>query len=78
MIGERIKARRKELGLTLREAVHGTGYSHTLLSRIEGGDRNATIEFLIAISQNLRTTAMELESGHRDEVCPFCRRRSRV
>jgi transcriptional regulator with XRE-family HTH domain len=50
-VGTRIRTRRQELGLTQRQTVQGTGYTHTLLSRIESGERNPTLEFLIAVSE---------------------------
>jgi transcriptional regulator with XRE-family HTH domain len=74
-VGTRIRTRRQELGLTQRQTVQGTGYTHTLLSRIESCERNPTLEFLIAVSENLKTRAFELDGLHADEACPFCGRR---
>lgn len=59
-IGEFIKKRRKENKLTLRELGEITGLSHSYLSQIESGTRNASPEVLEKISKALDINYTEL------------------
>lgn len=70
-VGERIRARRFELGLSQRD-IQEPGASYAYLSRIEHGTRNPTIEALIQIADKLDTTALWLLTGDTNARCPCC------
>lgn len=64
-IGDRIGARRAELGLSQRElAEPGISYAH--ISRIESGARNPSMKALRKLAPKLQTTVAWLESGEDD------------
>ena len=71
--GERIRARRGELGLSQRALVEGTGYSYAYLSRIEAGARTPSLSALIEFAEALDTSALYLATGRHTD-CPFCGR----
>ena len=52
-LGERIRARRLELGLTMREAAERCGVDHSMIGHLEKGEKNPTIDTLAAIAQGL-------------------------
>lgn len=69
-LGQAIRKRRYQLGLSLREF---QDVSHTGLSRIELGERKPSALTLVRIADVLKTTALELATGKHGH-CPFCRR----
>ncbi|MGZ4416122.1 MAG: helix-turn-helix domain-containing protein [Gaiellaceae bacterium] len=72
-VSKRIRARRLELGLS-RRAIAGKNTSYACISRIEAGNRNPSIEALIAIAEKLETTALALLTGDAHAPCPVCGR----
>lgn len=72
-IGKRVRARRLELDLSQR-AISARGTSYAYISRIEAGDRNPSIDALIAIAEKLETTALALLTGDPHTPCPVCGR----
>ena len=64
-IGDRIRTRRHELGLTLRElACKGVTGSH--INRIETGDRQPSMKALRALAPRLGVSVYWLETGRND------------
>ncbi len=63
IIGNRIKSRRHQLGLTLEEIDKRTGIRHGTLSKIERGQINVSAEKLYKISQALDVTVDWLITG---------------
>ena len=61
-IGERIRERRRELGLSQREAA-GEGVSNSYVSRIEVGTRNPSVRALREIASKLGVSVEWLETG---------------
>lgn len=59
-IGDRIKARREELGLSLIELGKKCGIRDTTLRKYENGDRNPKIDTLRIIAKALNTNAFVL------------------
>lgn len=65
-LGAYIKARRIELGLSLRELAVTTGLSATFLSNFERGVANPTLESLRKVSNALNTPILYLTNGTQD------------
>lgn len=63
IIGNRIKSRRHQLGLTLEEMDRRTGIRHGTLSKIERGQISVSAEKLYKISQALDVTVDWLITG---------------
>src|SRR5689334_21456262 len=60
-IGQRIRDRRKLLGLSVRGAALATGLSHATWSRIERGERSANNRFVLArMAQAMRCPIADL------------------
>ena len=59
MVGERARARRHELGLTLKQVAHRTDLSVSLISQIELGKSAASVLTLYKLS-----TALGVKMGH--------------
>lgn len=59
-IGERLRARRHELGLSLRELAHRLGVSPSLISQIERGRANPSVSTLYALVAALNVSLDEL------------------
>jgi transcriptional regulator with XRE-family HTH domain len=72
-VGERIRRLRKERGLSGRDLA-SPGVSYTYLSRIEVGKRNPSLAALRKLAEKLGVTALYLETGSDDVVCPHCHR----
>jgi len=75
LVGERIRARRLSLDLTLRQlaARLGNGVTESQISRIEAGKGKPRGATLVCLAKAMRTTAIELATGRRG-YCPFCGR----
>lgn len=58
-LGPRLRALRRELSMTLAAVASGTGISVSTLSRLESGERRATLELLLPLA---RTYAVTLDS----------------
>lgn len=63
--GERIRRRRRELGLSQRE-IQGAGVSYAYISRIEAGCRTPSVKALRTIAPRLGVSAHWLEFGEQD------------
>jgi transcriptional regulator with XRE-family HTH domain len=64
-IGERIYARRRELGLSQRE-ISSPGVSYAYVSRIENGTREPSVRALRKLAGKLGVSAHWLETGEAD------------
>ena len=73
-VGQRIRERRKELGLSQRAVTNDSSISYAYLSRIEAGLRTPALSVLIELAEKLDTTAHHLAFGHTHGNCPFCGR----
>ncbi len=60
IVGRNIKARRLELGLSMREVSEKIGVSEYCMWQIEGGNRNSDLHTLIAIAISLDISLAEL------------------
>ena len=58
-LGEKIKARRKQLGLTLKQLA-GNDFSYSLLSQIENNKANPSMDTLQKLAQKLDMPISEL------------------
>ena len=63
IIGERIKRKRQEKGITQERLAEKMDISITYLSRIERGTSNINLKRLVQISELLDTTVSELITG---------------
>jgi transcriptional regulator with XRE-family HTH domain len=71
-IGERIRERRIEAGLSQRELATD-GVSNAYISRIEAGLRVPSLQAVIALARRLDTSAERLVFGARPpHECVFC------
>lgn len=64
-VGDRIRERREELGLSQRELVE-PGISYAYISRIESGARDPSVKALRKLAPKLKTTVAWLETGKDD------------
>ena len=62
-VGERIRARRQELGWTQEQFAEKAGISKGFLSDVETGTRNISAEYLLKIAQALTVTLDFLMKG---------------
>ncbi|QTJ67951.1 helix-turn-helix transcriptional regulator [Rhodococcus sp. ZPP] len=62
-LGERIRARRAELGWSQEHAAHKCGVHWTYLGQVERGQRSARVENLLKLSAGLQTTPGRLLDG---------------
>ncbi len=61
--GEQIRARRKELGLGVRDLARATGLSATFISNLERGLANPTLDTLRKVANALQTPLFRLLAG---------------
>jgi transcriptional regulator with XRE-family HTH domain len=59
-LGPRLRAFRHERGITLADVAAETGISTSTLSRLEAGNRRATLELLLPLARAYRVTLDEL------------------
>jgi len=73
-VGKRLRTERERQGLSQREiATDGVSYSY--ISRVESGQRDPSMQALVALAARLGTTAERLVYGDEPpERCPFCGR----
>src|SRR5205809_6299 len=69
-VGDRIRARRLELGLSQRE-IASKGVSYAYISRIESGTRNPSVRALRKLAPKLGVSVEWLETG--EEPTRFAR-----
>ncbi|WP_174186469.1 helix-turn-helix domain-containing protein [Nocardia barduliensis] len=63
IFGERVLARRGELGLSQERAAEACGLHWTYLGQVERGQRNLTLHNILKIAAGLEIDAGELVSG---------------
>ncbi|MDL9935486.1 helix-turn-helix transcriptional regulator [Gordonia sp. ABSL1-1] len=61
--GERVRARRTELGLSQEQAAEKIGVHFTYLGRVERGQRSLRLESVLKIAAGLGTTPGRLMDG---------------
>jgi transcriptional regulator with XRE-family HTH domain len=71
-IGERVRARRLELGLSQRD-LSEPGLSYAYISRIEAGERTPSVKALRKLAPKLQTTVAWLETGQEDPADQLAR-----
>jgi transcriptional regulator with XRE-family HTH domain len=71
-IGERVRARRRELGLSQRD-VSEAGLTYAYVSRIEAGQRTPSVKALRKLAPKLKTTVAWLETGQEDPAYQLAR-----
>jgi transcriptional regulator with XRE-family HTH domain len=64
-LGQRLRERRRELGLTLKEVAVGAGLSVGFISQIERGITSPSLSSLVSVSRVLRTEVGEFLSQPR-------------
>ena len=72
-IGRRLRRLREERGLSQR-ALSEPGISYAYISRVEAGARTPSRRALEKLARKLDVTALYLETGSDDVVCPHCGR----
>jgi transcriptional regulator with XRE-family HTH domain len=72
-VGRRLKKLRLERGLSQRQ-LDSPRVSYAYVSRLEAGERQASIRALIVLAKRLNTTALYLLTGDADARCPMCGR----
>ena len=75
-VGERVRRLRENQGLTLAN-LSEPGITYAYLSRVETGARHPSLTALCKLADRLGVTALYLETGSDDGVCPHCRRAAR-
>lgn len=63
IVGERVRELRIQSGVSLRQFAAQNDFNPNVLSRIERGDHNITLETLLRLSRALDTTPVELLRG---------------
>jgi transcriptional regulator with XRE-family HTH domain len=63
VIGERVRDLRVKLRVSLRQFAAQNDFNPNVISRIERGDHNMTLETLLRLSRALKTTPAELLRG---------------
>jgi transcriptional regulator with XRE-family HTH domain len=71
-VGERIRARRLELGLSQRQ-LSEPGLSYAYISRIEADQRTPSVKALRKLAPKLQTTVAWLETGQEDPADQLAR-----
>ena len=69
-VGQRIRARRTELGFSMRQAAGSVGVTHQQWTKWESNENRVGADRLTAIAQTLRISAdalLGLESGQSDQ-----------
>lgn len=78
-LGERVKAIRRESGLTLDGLAEKAGVSRAMLSKLERGEKNPTLVVAARVAEGLSVTLTQLiEIGERRSVTVTPRDRRRV
>lgn len=63
IVGERVRELRVRSGVSLRQFSAQNDFNPNVISRIERGDHNITLETLLRLSRALDTTPAELLRG---------------
>jgi len=67
-IGERIAARRKQLGYTQEQTAEITGLSHQFFSSVEAGRKNIRAENAVKLANALKVSTDYILTGHVNSV----------
>ena len=62
-LGDRVRARRKELGLSQMALAEQIGLHFTFVSSVERGERNLSLRSLLLLAEGLQVDPGELISG---------------
>ena len=62
-LGKKVKAKRKELGLSQEEFAHKCGFDRTYISMIERGKRNISFSNLATVALGLGVSVSQLTDG---------------
>jgi len=68
IFGERIRARRHELGWSQEQLAHSCGLHWTFVGQVERGQRNLTLHNILKLAHGLDVDPGELVRGLRAEV----------
>lgn len=63
MFGDRLRARRHELGFSQEALAHAAGINRTYIASLEAGQRNPSLDMIGRIAAALATDAGELVRG---------------
>lgn len=63
ILGKRIRARRKEAGLSQEELAHEAGMDRSYVGRIERGEHNLTFVALVKLCRALKCDVASLTGG---------------
>ena len=66
-LGERVRLRRKELGLSQMALADRVGLHFTFVSTVERGERNLSLKSLLALSEGLELDPGDLVTGLHSE-----------
>jgi transcriptional regulator with XRE-family HTH domain len=69
-----VRKARRAADLSQRELAGRAGISAAYLSRVESGQRIASLEVLVALAAELEITGLELLAGDARGHCPLCGR----
>ena len=62
-IGQRVRARRDELGKTTRAVADGRPFSQSWISRLEKGQQNLSLSYLLELAEALDVDVVDLVRG---------------
>ena len=63
ILGQRIRARRRELGLSQEHLAHNAGLDRSYVGRIERGEHNLTFVSLVKVARTLGCDVAALTTG---------------
>ena len=63
ILGQRIRARRRELGMSQEGLAHEAGLDRSYVGRIERGEHNLTFVSLVRLARAMRCDVAALTSG---------------
>ena len=63
ILGQRIRARRRELGMSQEGLAHVAGLDRSYVGRIERGEHNLTFTALVRLARAMRCDVAELTAG---------------
>lgn len=73
-LGDRVRKRREQTGMTQRKLAKQADVTYAYISRIESGDRTPSWRAAARIAEALGTTGLFLWTGDESTRCPFCGR----
>ena len=62
-LGNNVRDRRLQLGMTQRELAEVSGYTEPNFSHLENGRRNPRMTTMLALAKALKTTVADLSEG---------------